>query len=96
MDYRVGDWVIYKKTKHSKNPGPRADSVSPSSGGDSYSYIVEKHWIVQEVLEDGQLVLVTRRGKTHLISPDDPLIRKANCWQRFRYRRRFSDVLDGQ
>ena len=96
MDYRVGDWVLYKKTKHSSKPGPRAESVNPSSGGDSYSYVVEKHWIVQEVQEDGKLVLVTRRGKTHLISPDDPSIRKANWWQRFRYRARFSDVLEGQ
>ena len=59
MDYRVGDWVIYKKTKHSSNPGPRADSINPSSGGDSYSYIIEKHWIVKEVQEDGQLVLLS-------------------------------------
>jgi len=96
MTYRTGDWIIYRKSKRSQNPGPRAEDIQPAGGGENYSYIVEKYWIVKEVKEDNQLLLQTRRGKTHLMPTDDPSIRKANWWQRFRYRQRFEDVISEQ
>jgi hypothetical protein len=93
MTYRTGDWIIYRKSKRSPNPGPRAEQIQPSGGGEGYSYIVEKYWVVKEVQGDNQLVLITRRGKTHVVSTDDPSIRKANWWQRFRHRQRFEEVV---
>lgn len=87
-----GDWVIYRKTKQSPQPGPRAEDVSPASHGDLYTYAVEKFWVVDAVQSDGAVVLVTHRGKRHVIDPSTPLLRKANWWERWRYRSRFEDV----
>lgn len=92
MEYRTGDWIIYRKSKRSQNPGPRAEQIQPAGGGEGYSYVVEKYWVVKEVQPGNQLLLQTRRGKTHLLSATDPTIRKANWWQRFRHRRRFEEV----
>ncbi len=88
--YRPGDYVIYRKTKFSSQPGPRATDVRPSPNGDNYSYIVDKFWVVQHVADDGTLTLQTRRGKTHCVAPDDPLLRRANFFERWRYRDRFT------
>lgn len=90
--FQAGDWVIYRKTKQSLHPGPRAQSVHAFEKGDGYSYVVEKFWIVAEIREDGALRLKTRRGKEHLVSPDDPQLRKANWWERWRYRSRFEAI----
>lgn len=87
--FRPGDYVIYRKTKFSRRPGPRATNVRPSSKGDSYAYVVDKYWVVQYVSDDGQITLVTRRGKTHTVSADDPALRRANLWERWRHRDRF-------
>ena len=87
--YRPGDYAIYRKTKFSQRPGPRAASVRPSRNGDSYCYIVDKFWVVQEVSTDGTMVIRTRRGKTHCVSTDDPQLRRPNLWERWRYRDRF-------
>ncbi|MFG0334589.1 MAG: hypothetical protein ACF8TS_14630 [Maioricimonas sp. JB049] len=87
--FKPGDWVVYRKTKFTPLPGPRAQDVRPTEGGDDYVYSVDKFWTVADVLEDGQLVLRTRRGKTHTISPDDPLLRKAGLIERLIYRDRF-------
>jgi hypothetical protein len=88
----AGDWVIYRKTKHSEHPGPRASNVSPARFGESYSYTVDKYWVVQEVLPDGSLRLRTRRGKEHIVAADDPRLRRANLLQRLLYRSRFEAV----
>ena len=90
--YHEGDWVIYKKSKYSTHPGPRAKNVSPAQGGDKYAYTVDKFWIVSDVLEDGQLVLRTRRGKEHTVGPDDLDLRPARWWERWIYRSRFVAV----
>ncbi|MCA8943405.1 MAG: hypothetical protein KDB80_12650, partial [Planctomycetes bacterium] len=75
--------------KCTTRPGPRARSVSPARHGDHYSYVVDKLWIVGEVRTDGRLALVTRRGKRHVVSKDDPRLRKPNWWERILFRRRF-------
>lgn len=86
------DWVVYRKQKHSTSPGPRAKEVSAAPRGETYSYVVDKFWVVQEQLEDGRLLLTTRRGKEHTVSPDDPNLRHARWWERWLYRRRFSEA----
>ena len=84
-----GDPVIFRVCKTSTDPGPRAKEVHPAEHGDWYSYQVDKFWAVAEVLSDGTLKLVTRRGKQHTISPDDPRLRAARWWERWLYRSRF-------
>ena len=91
-DYHAGDLVVYSMPKRSANPGPRAQGVFPAQGGDSYSYFVDKFWMVSAVLADGRLQLVTRTGKTHVISVSDPLLRPAGWWTRFRFRQRFPEA----
>lgn len=90
--FRPGDQVIYSKTKFSRRPGPRAVNVRPSSNGDSYAYVVDKFWVVQSVAEDGSVTLCTRTGKTHTVAVNDPLLRRANFWERWRYRNRFNNI----
>lgn len=88
----AGDWVIYRKLKHSASPGPRAHEISPSSSGELYSYFVDKFWIVENVLPDGRLQLRTRTGKTHLINQSDPRLRRARLWERWFYKGRFQEI----
>jgi len=91
--YKVGDCVIYRKTKYSDHPGPRARRISPTQNGDEYIYLVDKFWVVEEVQADGQIVLRTRRGKQHTISSEDPKLRKARLWERLWFRSRFDAML---
>jgi hypothetical protein len=85
----AGDWVIYRVTKHTTHPGPRAREVAPSPRGEFYSYAVEKQWLVSEVRDDGSLVVTTRRGKRRLVAPNDPALRRPSLWERFALRKRF-------
>jgi len=87
-----GEWVIYRKTKFSTHPGPRAQNVLPAVNGDEYAYTVDKFWIVAEVRNDGSLLLKTRRGKEHVVPPEDLNLRKANWWERWRHRERFEAI----
>lgn len=88
--FQPGDYVIYRKSKHSTQPGPRATNVQPSRRGDTYIYNVDKFWIVEEVQDDGTVVASTRRGKRNIIKPDDPSLKRANLLERFLYRSRFA------
>jgi len=86
--YHPNDWVVYTREKHSLSPGPRAKNISPSPHGELYSYEVDKYWIVREVREK-DLVLETRRGKTHTVELADRRLRKANWWERLFLSNRF-------
>jgi hypothetical protein len=89
QQFRPGDLVVYRKTKHAATPGPRAERISPAPHGDTYSYVVDKFWIVDRICEDGVLMLRTRRGKTHKTSSDDPSLRHAGLITRLLYGHRF-------
>lgn len=80
--YSVGDLVVYRKSKRSTAPGPRAKNIQPASHGEDYGYSVDKYWRVAGVAEGGQVVVVTRRGKVHHLSPDDQCLRPAQWWER--------------
>lgn len=93
--FRPGDCVIYVLAKSSVHPGPRARNIRPARLGDTYRYVVDKCWVVAEILPSGQLILRTRRGKTHTVSPDDPRLKRPTWWQQVRYRHRFNAVKEG-
>ena len=95
-NYQIGDWVIYRKSKQSPIPGPRAQQVSPSPRGEAYSYVVDKFWIVSEVVDENHVRLRTRRGKEHLVSTVDRTLRPVRFWERWLYRRRFEEVARSQ
>lgn len=90
--FRPGDLVVYRKTKHSTQPGPRAENIQPAANGDTYSYTVDKFWMVDDVLEDGTIVATTRRGKKNFLQPDNPMLKRANLIQRILYRARFAGL----
>lgn len=91
--FKIGTPVIYKMTKFSTQPGPRASNVHPASQGDSYGYTVDKLWVVVEVNENEDKVIIqTRRGKTREIDVDDPNLRRASWWERIWYRNRFPQL----
>ncbi len=92
IDYQPGDWVVYRKSKVSSSPGPRAHNVHPTRGGDDYTYIVDKYWVVAKVLDDGDLVLRTPRRKTHQISPSGPDLRAASLLGRWFRENRFVEA----
>jgi len=90
--FATGDLVIYTVSKQSPHPGPRARAVQPSPLGEDYAYVVDKFWIVARMMDPHHVMLATRTGKTHVVSCDDPLLRKANWWQKLRHRDRFPTV----
>ena len=87
--YRSGQFVVYLLPKHSTRPGPRAKNLRPAQHGETYTYEVEKYWIVQDARSDGTLVLRTRTGKTRIVTQADPHLRPATWWERLRLRKRF-------
>jgi len=93
--WRAGDWAVYRKSKHSRVPGPRAARVQPAAKGDSYNYVVDKFWVVEEVLPEGRLLLRTARGKQHSIEVADPNLRRPNLIQRVMFRYRFQSAEAG-
>lgn len=88
--FQAGEIIVYCKPKYSTHPGRRARSVWANRKGDSYAYCVFKFWIVRKVLESGQLLVQTRRGKTHLIDPSDPNLRRPTLLQRIQFRSNFA------
>lgn len=85
-----GDLVIYRMTKYSTRPGPRATNVHPARYGDTYSYTVDKFWVVADILADGTVVALTRRGKKNHVRANDPMLKRANWLQKLLYRARFA------
>ena len=90
--FRKGDWVVYRRLKVTTHPGPRAQAVHASPNGDDYNYFVDKFWVVADVLADHNLLLKTRRGKTHVVGDQDSNLRHASLWERIRYRGRFLEL----
>jgi len=91
-NWKRGDWAVYRKSKQGANPGRRAAQVIASSKGETYRYVVDKFWVVDDVLSDGRLRLVTARGKVHTIDVDDPNLRRPGIFQRLLWRDRFVQV----
>lgn len=92
ISWRTGDWAIYRMTKRSVHPGPRARQVSPEPLGEGYVYVVPKFWVVERTFDDGRVALRTRRGKTHVLRGDDPDLRPARWWERMLHRHRFPEL----
>jgi hypothetical protein len=87
--FTPGDPVIYRKFKHSSNPGPRARCVDPAPHGEDYAYSVDKYWVVVELHTEDRVLLETRSGKRHVVESTDPNLRHARWWERLIYRERF-------
>ncbi len=86
--FKIDDWVVYTREKHSLSPGKRAKNISPSPYGEMYSYEVDKFWIVRQI-DDSEVVLETRTGKQHTITAKDRRLRKPSWWEKLFYSERF-------
>jgi hypothetical protein len=82
MKYNKGDRIIYKKNKVSAHPTPRARDVHPSSHGDDYHYVVDKYWIVTDIIDEKTIEAMTRTGKKHRLNVEDPRLSKAGFFSR--------------
>jgi hypothetical protein len=89
--FKPGDLLVYKKQKHSNQPGPRAHSTAASVQDGVFSYVVDKYWIVTAV-DDDTLEVLTPGQKRHRLKMSDPNLRRVNWWQRFWYRSRFRQL----
>jgi hypothetical protein len=83
-----GDAVIFSTIKRGTHPGPRAKEIRPEPRGEGYLYAIDKFWTVTEA-HGGQVALLTRRGKIHIVNADDPHLHRASWWLRLIYRNRF-------
>ena len=90
--FKVGEPVVFRKTKRSPAPGPRAEDIAPEPHGEKYAYRVDKYWVVSEARDNGELVLKTRRGKTHVLPRDHPDLRRPNLLERLFKRHKFPDL----
>ncbi len=92
--YRAGDRVVYTRDKCTSCPGPRAKNVDAAPKGELYQYQVDKFWRVAEVAINGDLILKTRRGKSHRVQDDDPRLRKASLFE-ILFRRKYFPARHG-
>jgi hypothetical protein len=53
---------------------------------------VKKYWLVRDVLADGTLAVVTRRGKQRVVTVTDPRLRRARWWERLFLASRFPQM----
>jgi|GEM_PF-148607 len=88
-EWKPGDWVVYRLSKRGVAPGKRAHHVSASRKGESYNYLVDKFWVVEQVGESGDLHVRTPGGKTRVLAPNDPNLRRARWWHRLQWGERF-------
>jgi hypothetical protein len=90
--WNIGDPIVYRVQKASTHPGQRAHHIHPATLGETYTYLVDKFWAVEKLLDDGRIVAVTRTHKRHTIDPDDLNLRKPGPFERLRYRERFPQL----
>lgn len=80
--YRLGEKVVFKSTRYSVCPSPRAKNIIAAPNGEAYEYEVDKYWIVIEADQPDSVLLQTRTGTTHRLASDDVRLRKATWWER--------------
>ena len=85
---QTGNYVVYRKTKHSRHPGPRARDIHPAEHGEDYNYTVDKYWVVVDIGGDN-IICKTRTGKEVNVHIGDPNLRKAHILERIFKHHRF-------
>lgn len=65
--------------------------MQPAPRGETYTYTVDKFWVVTAVQPDGTILVCTRRGRQNELAADDPALRKARWWERLLYQGRFPE-----
>ncbi len=91
-DWKPGDWVVYRMSKHGVSPGRRAQQVNATRKGEAYNYVVDKFWVIEQVLPTGEIVARTPGGKVRTIDRDDPNLRRARWWHWLQWGNRFRNA----
>lgn len=86
---RAGAPIVYRVQETSTCPSPDAVSVYPSERGESYDYLANRYWRVEEVIEDDWIVALTPLMEHQYLRRNDPNLRKASLLERLRYAGRF-------
>jgi hypothetical protein len=66
--------------------------VSAAPKGESYNYVVDKFWVIEQVTQTGQLVVRTPSGKCRTVEGGDPNLHLARWWHRLQWGNRFRDA----
>ena len=90
----VGDCVVYRAYKVSTHPTPKAKELYPSRCGETYSYAVDKYWVVSAVHADKKIEVVTRSGKLRSLHFNDPNLHKAGLFEKVRRHERFPQLAE--
>jgi len=90
----VGDCVVYRVYKISTHPTPRAKELRPSQCGETYSYAVDKYWVVANVPTDERIEVVTRSGKLRSLNSNDPNLHKVGFFEKLRLHERFPQLAE--
>ena len=86
--FRPGDQVIYYQAQY-RNTATPGGNVATLQRVEQAVEVVDHYMTVRESSRKGTLVLVANSGQLHVTHNDDPNIRRASLWERFRYRDRF-------
>lgn len=86
---RPGVPIVYRVQETSTRPSPDAVDVFPSEHGESYDYLANRYWRVEEVLPDGWIVARTPLMEHQYLRRNDPNLRKASLLERLRHAARF-------
>ena len=90
--FKVGDKVIFKKTRNRMRPGRNAHDVAPTVHGDYYTYLVDKYRKVQGVTPEGMVILISPKGKTQVMNAGSPCLKKAGWIDRLLHYRDFAKI----
>jgi hypothetical protein len=80
--YARGDCVIYRKTKQKSRPARRARNIHLAPKGETYTYDIDKYCCILELNEEGDAVLLTRRGGRLTVAVSNSRLRPARWWER--------------
>jgi hypothetical protein len=84
---RRGEQVVYRRWLRSTSPRPGAKNVQAAPHGEDYTYYLDEFCTVVDVRAEGKLVLQTPTGQVHVVTGDDPALRRAS-WRDRLFRRR--------
>ena len=59
MKFKLGDFAICRKQKHSVHASPHAKGISPAAQGDFYSYYVDRFWTVIPVTDTSGMLCIS-------------------------------------
>lgn len=89
VQFHTGDLVVYRRTEYGRCPEPGAFRVEATPNGETYSWCIDRYGQILSINADCTLVIQTGQGQQHVVRSDDPGLRRAGFFERFRHARDF-------